>query len=131
MSKGLRTLMWLTDIGFILYWLTIFTGILPEEYRYKDYSNEMMVDWNLSFLPLDLFISLTGLLSLYYYRRQKAEAPWLCLISLSLTFCSGLQAIAFWAIRGDVDLMWWVPNLFLMVYPLFFIPRLLKKGALA
>jgi hypothetical protein len=49
----------------------------------------------------------------------------LALISLVLTFCSGLQAIAFWIIRGDFDLTWWLPNLFLLIYPLFFIPRLI------
>lgn len=50
----------------------------------------------------------------------------MALISLTLTFCSGLQAIAFWIIKADYDLMWWIPNLYLLIYPLFFIPKLIK-----
>jgi hypothetical protein len=48
----------------------------------------------------------------------------MALISLVLTFCSGLQAIAFWILRADFDLSWWIPNLFLMIYPIFFIIRI-------
>ncbi|MGE7941822.1 DUF5360 family protein [Lysinibacillus xylanilyticus] len=47
------------------------------------------------------------------------------LLSLALTFCSGLQAIAFWTIKLDFDFMWWIPNLFLLLYPLYFIPKLI------
>ncbi len=44
-----------------------------------------------------------------------------------LTFCSGLMAVAFWTLRGDFDPAWWAPNLFfLLIYPLFFLPRFLK-----
>jgi len=43
------------------------------------------------------------------------------LISLVLTFCSGLQAIAFLVFRKDFDITWWAANLYLMIYPLFFI----------
>jgi hypothetical protein len=39
------------------------------------------------------------------------------------------MAVVFWAIRGDFELAWWVPNLFLLVYPLFFIGRFLSKEA--
>lgn len=40
------------------------------------------------------------------------------LISLVLTSTAGLQAIAFWALRGDFALEWWAPNLFLLLFPL-------------
>jgi hypothetical protein len=49
-------------------------------------------------------------------------------LSLALTSCSGLMAISFWAIRGDFDLSWWLPNLFLLVYPLFFLPGFLRSA---
>jgi hypothetical protein len=36
-----------------------------------------------------------------------------------LTFCSGLQATAFWAWRAEFDLTWWLANGYLLIYPLF------------
>ena len=53
------------------------------------------------------------------------------IIALVLTCCAGLQAISFWAIRGDFKLGWWLPNLFLMLYPLWFLPALLRPTAAA
>jgi len=126
MSRTLRALMWMTDIGFILYWTVTWTGLIPEEYQYKDYGNELLVAWNVSFAPLDLIISVTGLLSLSYYRARNPLWRPLCTISLVLTFCSGLQAIAFWAIRADFDWMWWTPNLYVLFYPLLFLPGLIR-----
>ncbi|WJH31988.1 YvaD family protein [Paenibacillus sp. CC-CFT742] len=35
--------------------------------------------------------------------------------------------MAFWSFRGEFDWGCWVPNLYLMIYPLFYIPRLLRK----
>ncbi|MEK4116553.1 YvaD family protein [Paenibacillus sp. FSL W8-0919] len=128
MNRTLKSLMLATDIGFILYWLLIGFSLIPKEYLYQDYDNPLLVAWNLSFLPLDLLISGTGLWSMYLYRKGHIKwRPW-CLVSLVLTFCSGLQAIAFWSIRLDFDLFWWLPNLFLMLYPLFFLPRLIGSG---
>jgi hypothetical protein len=43
------------------------------------------------------------------------------MISLVTTSISGLQAIAFWAIRHEFDLTWWAPNLVLFLWPLPFI----------
>lgn len=128
MTRRLKLLMVLTDVGFLLYWLITWLHLLPNEYLYKDYNNEIMVAWNLSFVPLDLFISGTGLLSMYYYKKNKNLWLPLCILSLSLTFCSGLQAISFWTIRLDFDWAWWIPNVFLMLYPLFFLPSLIKNG---
>jgi hypothetical protein len=127
--KYLKPVMWLTDVGFILYWLVSFMNLLPPEYYYQDYNNEMLVAWNLSFIPLDLLISATGLFSLWLLRKNphSIQALALILLSLGLTFCSGLQAIAFWAFRGELDWFWWTPNLFLMLYPLWFMPFLFQK----
>lgn len=127
MSKSLRFFMWMTDIGFIIYWFVIWFGLIPKEYGYQDYNNEYLVDWNLSFIPIDLFISFTGLMSLYCYKKGIKMWSSLCIISLTLTFCSGLQAIAFWGIRSDFDWFWWIPNLFLMIYPLFFLFGMMKN----
>ncbi len=123
----LRPFFLIVDIGFILYWAITLLGIIPSENLFQDYANPLLVAWNWSFLPLDLLISATGIASLALYARQRALWAPLALISLTFTFVSGLQAIAFWTIRGDFDLAWWAPNLFLMIYPLFFIPGLLRQ----
>jgi hypothetical protein len=125
--RFLKPLMVLTDIGFIAYWLITLLHVIPPDMLFRDYSNPIMVHWNWSFLPLDLFISATGISSLLLSRAGNSAWRQLALISLTLTFVSGLQAIAFWAIAGDFDPWWWGPNLFLMLYPLFFLPKLIFK----
>lgn len=119
----------IVDIGFILYWLITLSHIIPEELLFKDYDNPILHAWNWSFLPLDLFISATGLYSLSLWKKQQSQWLPFALISLALTFCSGLQALAFWSLRADFDLSWWIPNLFLLLYPLFFFKPLLTKFA--
>jgi hypothetical protein len=76
---------------------------------------------------LDLFISITGFASLYAYRRKNSCWRPLALISLVLTSCSGLQAISFWLFKGDFDPVWWIPNLYLLNYPQFFLPRFFRE----
>lgn len=125
----LRPFFLIVDIGFILYWAITLLELIPAEHLFQDYANPLLVAWNWSFLPLDLMISATGITSLALFARQRPLWAPLALISLTLTFTSGLQAIAFWTIRGDFDLAWWAPNLFLMIYPLFFIPGLLRRLA--
>lgn len=49
------------------------------------------------------------------------------LISLVLTSTAGLQALAFWALRGDFTLSWWAPNLFLLLFPLPGIAHLARR----
>lgn len=127
MSRKLKGLFLLTDTAFIVYWLVTALHLIPPEYAYQDYNNKLLVIWNWSFFPLDLIISATGLLGLYYYRKSNAAWQPMVLISLVLTSCSGLQAISFWIIKQDYSLGWWIPNLFLLLYPLFFIPGLVHR----
>lgn len=127
--KTLKIFFLIVDIGFILYWVITFVHIIPKEMLFNDYSNEIVMAWNWSFFPLDIFISLSGLSSLYLYKKKQSNWEKLALISLVLTFCSGLQAISFWVIRRDYNLSFWVLNLFLLIYPLFFIPKFIKKNA--
>ncbi|MDX1909286.1 MAG: DUF5360 family protein [Bacteroidia bacterium] len=124
--QTLRYFFLVTDIGFLLYWGITVLHLIPAEYLYNDYTNPILVDWNWSFFPLDMLVSATGLSSLWLYRRQASRWQALALISLVLTSVSGLQAIAFWVLRHDYDLTWWIPNLFLFLYPLFFIPKLIR-----
>jgi len=120
--KKLKYYFVIVDIGFILYWIITLLGIIPNEYLFKDYANPILIAWNWSFLLLDLFISGTGLTSLWMWKNKNKNWESMALISLVLTSCSGLQAVAFWVLRSDYDISWWVPNLFLLIYPLFFIP---------
>jgi uncharacterized protein DUF5360 len=125
--KELKYIFLLVDIGFILYWLITVLKVIPSEYLYSDYNNPIMVDWNWSFLPLDLCISFTGLTSVLKFKRNYESWKNWALVSLVLTFTSGLQAIAFWTVRLDFDLIWWLFNGFLLIYPLFYIPGFIRK----
>ncbi len=125
--KRLKNFFILTDVGFILYWLITLLHLLPDSYLFKDYNNPILVAWNWSFLPLDLLISATGFFSLFLYTKGRKNWDRVALVSLILTFCSGLQAISFWTLRLDFDLNWWLPNLFLLLYPMFFIPRFISN----
>ncbi|UUZ80160.1 YvaD family protein [Paenibacillus sp. P26] len=127
--NSLRTLIWITDIGFILYWTVTALKLIPPEYLYNDYTNPLLVSWNWSFMPLDLLISLTGLYSLSLHKQGRPVWAGWSLISLMLTFVSGLMAISFWSVRGEFDPLWWIPNLYLLLYPLLFIPRLIRLYA--
>jgi len=125
--KRLRYYFLLVDTAFIVYWLITGLKIIPGEYLYNDYSNPILVHWNWSFFPLDIFVSLTGYYSIYLFSKGISKWKVFALVSLVLTFCSGLQAISYWVLAKDFDPAWWIPNLFLLLYPLFFIPKLIKS----
>ncbi|MEU0250473.1 DUF5360 family protein [Streptomyces sp. NPDC006235] len=135
--RGLRYIksaMLVTDVGFLLYWSAAILAVIPAEYAYKDYRDPVMSDWNYSFLPLDIAASVTGLLSLalagsctgqWAARHRPLMVP-LMLVSLTLTSTAGLQAVVFWALRGDWSLTWWIPNLALLLFPIPSIMYLLR-----
>ena len=124
--KSLKFFFLITDVGFILYWLITFLHIIPEAYLFKDYHNSILIAWNWSFFPLDMCISFSGITSIFLYKRKNPLWARVALISLVLTFCSGLQAVSFWFLRKDFDVMWWTFNLYLLVYPLFFVKKILR-----
>lgn len=97
-SGFLRPLLVTVDLGFIAYRAITLAGVIPDEYLFKDYDNPILSAWNWSFLPLDLAISATG-----------------------------LMAVSFWTLRGEFDPAWWLPNPFLLLYPLWFPPGLLRS----
>jgi hypothetical protein len=106
--------MLITDIALLLYWAVVFAHLIPPQLAYQDYTNPILSDWNASFVLLDLAASLTGLATLC---TTSSRRP-LMTVSLTLTSTAGLQAVAFWALRGDFNLTWWLPNLFLLLFPL-------------
>jgi hypothetical protein len=124
LPRGLRALMLVTDLGFLVYWATTCLRALPDAWLYADHDNPVLVAWNASFLPIDLLVSASGLGALVLARRGAAHGRAFAVVSLTLTAASGLMAVSFWTVRGDFDPTWWIPNLFLLLYPLFFIPKL-------
>ncbi len=110
----------LVDIGFIIYWLIVWTKFVPDELMFKDYANPILQAWNWFVLDgLDLLVSCSGKLAFHFWRRQNPIWQPLFIVSLSLMFCAGLQAIAFWWIRGDFEWSWWIMNLILIFIPVF------------
>lgn len=100
-------------------------GLLPPEWLFQDYHNPLLQAWNWSFLPLDLLASGLGLGALLLARRGDGSWRLWALLSLALTFCAGLMALAFWTLRCDFDPGWWLPNLYLLLWPLCLAPGLL------
>jgi hypothetical protein len=120
--------MLVTDLGFVVYFTVTGIGLIPPEWAFADYADPLMADWNWSFLWIDLPASVTGLTSLHLLRRGAPSGPPLMLVSLVLTMASGLMAIAFWTLRGDFSLAWWIPNLYLMLFPVPAIIRLTTQA---
>ena len=123
----LRWNLLLTDFGFVLYWIASALSLFPADWLYKDHSNPILMAWNWSFAPIDLTASASGLLALWCARTGRATWVRWALISLSLTLCAGLMAIAFWSLRRDFDPVWWLPNLYLVAWPAWCLRSLLSE----
>jgi hypothetical protein len=113
-----RRLMRATDLGFILYWSLIALHLLPAKAMFDEYHLPTVRAWNWSFLPLDLLASFIGLAALRRAPKRPQSADALAAISLVLTSVAGGMALAYWAIRGQFALAWWLPNAFLLLFPL-------------
>ncbi|MGH3146903.1 MAG: DUF5360 family protein [Rubrobacter sp.] len=122
----LKPLLLITDLGFVAYWSVIALDLVPAAYMFADYHDPALVAWNWSFLLLDLLVSATGLTGLWLRRKGLPSWRGVVLVSLVLTSCAGLQAVSFWALRGDFELAWWLPNLFLLFYLPYFVFGLLR-----
>ena len=122
--KGLFQIFFVVDIGFIIYWTITYLHLLPPELLYKDYANSILVDWNWSFFPIDMLISTSGLNAIRLFRKGSGNWVHFALVSLFLTMSSGLMAISFWTFHRDFDFGWWLPNLFLLIYPVFYLRNL-------
>ena len=133
MSRPLRHLLLFTDVAFLVYWSV--AGLhetkllsLPPEWLYPQADDPRVKAWNWSFLPLDLAFSATGLAAVSAMRRGK---PWrhLAIISLVLTMVAGGMAVSYWTLTGEIDWSWYGANLFLLIWPVFFLPGLLREPA--
>jgi hypothetical protein len=129
-TKGMKSLIYffiLVDWSFIAYWLITALHLIPAEFLFNDYNNPILVNWNWSFFPLDILVSFSGIYSLYLNRKNNPSWKLFAMISLILTSVSGLQAISYWVLARDFDLSWWIPNLFLLFYPLFYLPKIIRE----
>jgi len=121
-----------TDVAMLAYWSVTAAKALglidvPGEWLFSDYTNPAIVAWNWSFLPLDLLFSVSGITAAVLHAQQRPGWRPLAMLSLVFTWCAGFMAISFWAIRGDFDLLWWGANLFLLLWPMAFVPMIWRS----
>ena len=126
MPRGLATGLWLTDVGFLLYWTIAALAQLgalsiPAEWMYANYERADVIAWNWSFFPLDLAFSFCGLRALSLAKRGERRWRPYALVSLILTMTAGGMACAYWTLLGEFDPFWYGTNAILVVWPLFYL----------
>ena len=131
MTRPLKFAITVTDVAFILYWtvavlLELNIVQIPRELMYADFDQSRVIAWNWSFLPIDLVFSVVGLAAVNASRRGNTVWRPLAIISLTLTVAAGGMAISYWTILGEFDPAWFLPNLVLVVWPLLFLPHLVR-----
>ena len=129
MDRRLSWALSITDALFLAYWAAAGAAAagliqLPAALMYAGYDQPRVVAWNWSFLPIDVAFSVTGLLAVRAARRGDPLWRPLALISLILTQVAGLMAVGYWALLGEFDPSWFLPNLVLVLWPLAFLPKL-------
>jgi len=107
LNRVKRTML-ITDLGFLTYWVLVSVGVITVG------TSKILSDWNWSFFILDMIAIGTGLVSVLLPRTPTLP---LMVISLSLTSAAGLMALNFYALRGEFDPQWWIPNLWLFLFP--------------
>ena len=112
-----------TDLGLLAYWTLTTIGVISVG------TGDVLLTWNWSFLPLDLFAVTAGLTWSLLPTGHRWSAP-LFLCALTLTFSAGLLAVSFFALWGTWALSWWLVNLWLMLMPvgLLLTPRFFCRG---
>ena len=133
MPRALAVTFRIIDWSMLAYWsvaLLACLGMLklPASSMYAGYGTALIDAWNWSFAPIDVAFAATGLGSVVLARRGDARWMGLAIISATLTFCAGAMAIAFWAIAGEFDLAWWLPNLLLSAVGLYWAGRLTQRN---
>jgi hypothetical protein len=120
-NKTLRTVLFLIDIGFVLYWISISVNAIPHSWVFQNYDDPIVKAWNWSFFPLDIAASITGIIGL---RLGSAR---LTIVSATLTMVAGGMAIAFWALQRFFDAGWWFPNAILFIVGLVVLVKLVPE----
>jgi hypothetical protein len=99
---------------------------LPRAWLYAHYDDARVVAWNWSFLPLDAIFSVLGLSSVTAAGRESALWKPLALVSLTLTATAGGMAVGYWTLLREFDPFWFGSNAALLVWPMFFLPALVR-----
>ena len=134
MPRSLAILLSVTDVSFLLYWVLAglsLSGViqLPAEWMYAHYERADVVAWNWSFFPMDVAFSVCGLLAVRFASRGDARWVPFALVSLTLTMAAGLMAVSYWVLMCEFDPAWFLSNALLVIWPLYFFPRLIRSGA--
>lgn len=134
MSRLLKFSITTTDIAFIVYWTLaalLETNVIhiPKDVMYADYDNPRVAAWNWSFFPLDMAFSMIGLAAVRAERRGDPIWRPLAIVSLVLTMTAGGMAVAYWTLMGEFFPGWYIANLALLIWPLFFLPSLITGMA--
>jgi hypothetical protein len=124
LTRTQKAIVWAIDLGFIIYWTLIIVGALPAEAMFTGYEKKEVQAWNWSFLPLDIAASITGIAG---NTLQNLNQKALLTISLVLTSVAGGMAIGYWAFLGYFELSWWLPNLVLLLFPVWPLTSFVKK----
>jgi len=131
MSRSLALALSITDLLFLAYWLA--SGLdkvgliaIPADWLYAGAGEPRVDAWNWSFFPLDLAFSVMGLAAVAASRKGSASWRPLALISLILTMVAGGMAVGYWTLLGEFDPAWYLPNLALLLWPLAFLPGLMR-----
>lgn len=133
MRKSLVVAFTVTDSLFLLYWTVsgfAQAGLIhiPRAWMYADFDQPQVVAWNWSFLPIDLAFSILGISAVVASRQECALWRPLALLSLAFTIAAGAMAVGYWLILQQLDPGWLIPNLALVIWPIFFLPRLVAES---
>jgi hypothetical protein len=134
MSRRLSMFMLATDMLFLAYWslsLLAQLGLMapPAGLMYAGYDQPRVIAWNWSFMPTDILFSVSGIVAVLLARRSSRLWHPVAIMSLCFTMIAGLMAISYWTLLREFDPVWYLPNLALVVWPLFFLPGLVRQSA--
>jgi hypothetical protein len=133
MPRSLAIALTVTDLAFLLYWSLAAlsqSGLLqiPPEWMYANYEQRDVIAWNWSFLPIDLAFSVFGLMAVASSRAQDPAWRSYAIVSLTLTMAAGGMAVSYWTLLGEFNPSWFIPNLVLVLWPPFFMRRLMSPA---
>ncbi|WP_395630530.1 DUF5360 family protein [Aquidulcibacter sp.] len=134
MRPSLKWALTATDVAFMVYWsiaLLECLGLIsiPSDWLYAHAHDPRVVAWNWSFFPLDIAFSITGLWAVHAASQGNPIWRPLALISLVLTIVAGSMACGYWLLLGEVDAVWFGMNAVLVIWPLVFLPALVREMA--
>ena len=116
LTTAQKAIVWVIDVGFIVYWSLIVFRALPPEVMFEGYELREVQAWNWSFFPLDILAAITGIIG---QTTKRLNSSVFLIISLVLTSVAGGMALAYWVVLGYFDILWWLPNLVLLLFPLW------------